>query len=149
MDWKEGSPALLPLVFWRSLLCSAETLPTIFKLLELKLCKLTRCPESRVHRQGSWNDWLEVRFGIPSGLQILFYFMMHSTFQGKKTRSGKDMSAVSSLMQLGMQGWGGLWSNPPPKGGCKFSEPCLPMQQGGGRGLSSINTYVMTSVSLP
>lgn len=109
-----------------------KTLPTIFKLLELKLYNLTRCPEGRVHRQGSWNDWLEVRFGIPSGLQILFYFIMHSTFQWKKTRSGKDMSAVSSLMQLGMQGWGGLRSNPPSKVAVNFLSLACPCSREGG-----------------
>lgn len=78
------------------LLPPQKTLPTISKLLKLKLCNLTRCPEDRGHRRGSRHYWLEVRFGILLGFRISFYLVMFSGFQWKKkTRSEKEPSAGS------------------------------------------------------
>lgn len=112
------------------LLPPQKTLPTISKLLKLKLCNLTRCPEDRGHRRGSRHYWLEVRFGILLGFRISFYLVMFSGFQWKKkTRSEKEPSAGSPPTWPDTQGWGGLRSPPvpsfvppPPSRGCELSE---------------------------
>lgn len=67
-------------------------------------------------RQGSEGRMLKLlatgRVGILSKIQILFHFIMYSTFQWKKTRSGKELSAC--LHPISQECRGGVASPPPP-----------------------------------
>ena len=156
VDWKVDSPAhvaLLPFVSWRSFLCSPETSPNNIKIEETQAMQCDRDP----WRQSSQERKLKLLAGgkiwTPLWVSdiILFYYVFHFPVEESKIWEGMfavfNRGARNAGVKRPLQF--PLSLPTPPPCGCEFSEPGLLMHQGGGRGLSSINTDVMTSMSLP
>lgn len=156
-DWKVDFPGS---GCFSSPFCLLEVIPLLPRKLSqprLKLLKQTLQSDQTPWGQCSWETKLKRLAGGKTGNPpwvsgiVLFYYALHFPVEGNKTWEQNVCSCLpwgSQEFGWGGGGVGGLWSPPPiTSPPCRFSEPCL--QQRGGRAQGSINTYMMTSMSLP